>query len=82
MSYNEVRKATRLVMEAMDEGALDPRTVADMALNWLSEAEVEEMARQNDLLFILDDDEDEDEDDDWDEDGYIPHLGQDDGLPF
>jgi hypothetical protein len=46
-------------MDLMDQDVLDPRQVADLCLNWLSEAEVYEMAQRNDLL--LDEDyEDED----------------------
>lgn len=55
------REVTTRMMDAMDEGLLDPRDVADMALNWLSEADVEEMARQNDLLPYLLYEEDEDD---------------------
>lgn len=66
------RAVTNRIHKAMDEGLLDPRDVADMALNWLSEFDVEEMMRQNDLLPYLgfrdeDDEEiffdDEEEDD-------------------
>jgi hypothetical protein len=34
----------------MDEGLIDPRTVADMALSWLSESSVHEMMLANDLV--------------------------------
>jgi hypothetical protein len=44
----------------MDEGLIDPRTVADMALSWLSESSVHEMMLANDLV------EDEDaEEEEW-----------------
>jgi hypothetical protein len=44
-------------MDMMDEGMIDARAVADMALMWLSESSVAEMMRANDIL------EDEVEDD-------------------
>jgi len=53
------RKYTNKLLEMMDEGLLDPKTVAEMALAWMSEYEVGEMMEANDLL----DDEEEDEDD-------------------
>lgn len=42
-------------LEAMDGGLLDPRTVAEMCLGWLSEDEVEEMCHSNDLFQDEDD---------------------------
>ncbi len=41
------REATVSLHELMDEGVLDARTVADAALNYMSEAEVEDMASDN-----------------------------------
>lgn len=55
------RASTIKVMEMMDEGILDPREVADMALNALSEAEVHQMAQANDLPYFNGQDEDDDE---------------------
>ena len=64
---SDVRKYTNKIHEAMDEGIMDPRDVADAALKYLSESDVEDMARINDWLYFFDEeDEDEDEeDDDW-----------------
>lgn len=59
MRSSNVREFTCRIMELMDMGVLDPRIVADMCLSWLSEADVREMARRNDIL--IDEDEDEDE---------------------
>jgi len=50
----------------MDEGILDARTIADAALSYMSESEVADMARINDLLFDEEDLE-EDEDPCWDD---------------
>lgn len=49
-SYTKVRPSTTRLMEMMDEGLIDPRTVADMALSWLSESSVHEMMLANDLV--------------------------------
>lgn len=54
---NHARKMTTAVMEAMDNGLLDPRDVADMALNWLSESDVDEMVRRNDIMPFDDEEE-------------------------
>jgi hypothetical protein len=49
-SYTKVRPSTTRLLEMMDEGLIDPRTVADMALSWLSESSVHEMMLANDLV--------------------------------
>ncbi len=63
-SRNNPRKSTTKLMDMMDEGVLDPREVADMCLNWLSEAEVDDMARRNDIEGFRGEDEDDEDDDD------------------
>ena len=62
----DVREWTNKVCEAMDEGMLDPRAVADMCMSYMSEWDVEDMCRVNDLKEYLDPgcDDDEDEEDD------------------
>lgn len=60
-SRNNPRKSTTKLMDMMDEGFLDPREVADMCLNWLSEAEVDDMARRNDIEGFRGEDEDDDD---------------------
>jgi hypothetical protein len=42
----------------MDDGVMDPKAVAEMCLAYMSEADVEDMMRSNDLL--LDEDEEDD----------------------
>ena len=54
-----VRKITCKLLEQADEGMLSWQTLAECALRYMSEDEVAEMARANELL---DDDEEEDED--------------------
>ncbi len=59
--HRKVRPATNRLIDMMDEGLIDARAVADMALSWLSEHDVAEMMKAND---IIEQDEDEDEEDD------------------
>ena len=60
-SYTKVRPSTTRLLEMMDEGLIDPRTVADMALSWLSESSVHEMMLANDLVADEADEADEEE---------------------
>lgn len=60
-SYTKVRPATCKMLAMMDDGLLDPRTVADMCLSWLSESSVHEMMLANDLVEDTEEDEGEDE---------------------
>lgn len=62
-SYTKVRPATTLLLEMMDEGMIDARTVADMALSWLSESSVHEMMLANDL--VEPEAEDDEEEEEW-----------------
>ena len=65
-SYANVRPATSRLMDMMDEGLIDARAVADMALMWLHEQSVAEMMRSNDLLQEdLEDDGQPDEAQEW-----------------
>jgi len=55
--YNapDVRKMTNKLHEMMDEQMLDPRAVADAALKYMSEDDVADMARINELIYDDDD---------------------------
>jgi hypothetical protein len=55
--HRKVRPATNRLIDMMDEGLIDARAVADMALSWLSEYDVAEMMKANDI--IEQDEEDE-----------------------
>jgi len=55
-----VRKATVAILELMDEGVLDPRLLAAACLSYMSEADVADMARVNELLTEDEDEEEED----------------------
>jgi hypothetical protein len=52
------REYTTKLLNMMDEGLISAEAVAEMALAYMSEAEVEDMMRVNDILL---DEEDEDE---------------------
>lgn len=47
----EVRQATNTVRELAEEGMISWRDLAEMALSWMSEDDVAEMARANDILY-------------------------------
>ena len=53
-----VRNTTNKVLSLADEGLISYRTLAEMALKWMSEDDVAEMARANEL-FIDDEDDEE-----------------------
>ena len=56
----DVRKNTNRLLEMIDEQLLDPRDVVMMCVKWMSEDEVTEMCRVNEVFY---DEEDEDDDD-------------------
>ena len=45
-----MRKYTNMVMDMMEEGVITPQAVADMCLAYMSEDDVEDMCRANDIL--------------------------------
>lgn len=51
------RKITKKLVEMMEDGSLDPEVVAKAALNYMSEADVEDLAEQEG--FIEDEDVEE-----------------------
>lgn len=51
-----MRDYTRKMIDAVNDGRLDPLEVVAMALNWLSEADVKEMCHANDLFLSGDND--------------------------
>ena len=54
-----MRTQTTRLLEMMDEGVISAQAIAEMALSYMSEDDVADMMRANDIL----DEEDEDEDD-------------------
>lgn len=56
------REYTTKLLDAIEQGLLSPQAVVEMAVSYMSESEVHDMMRVNDLLYYLDA-EDEEEDD-------------------
>ena len=52
---SDIRKATNKLLEMDDNGLLSPTTVITMCLKWMSEDDVAEMCKANEIEF----DEDE-----------------------
>ncbi len=63
-SYAKIRPETTRLIEMMDEGMIDARAVADMALSWLSESDVKGMMQANDIA-TTDQAEDEEAEEEW-----------------
>ena len=57
-----VREYTTKLLEMMDEGLISAEAVAEMALAYMSEDDVKDMVRSNDLMPWLEDDEDDEPD--------------------
>lgn len=55
------RKYTAALLDAVDEGIMDKDSLIRDLVGWMSEADVQEFVRSNDLMPWLEDDE-EDED--------------------
>ncbi len=64
------RKYTNLLLDAIEQGLLSPQAVVEMAVSYMSESDVEDMMRVNDLLYYLEPEEDEEPDCDDGDDGY------------
>ncbi|NCX05325.1 MAG: hypothetical protein EBY81_06540 [Verrucomicrobia bacterium] len=60
-TYARSRPATTRLLDMMDNGEIDARAVADMALMWLAESDVKEMMLANDLVERDEDEEDEED---------------------
>jgi len=56
-----MRQATNKLIDMMDEGLISAQAVAEMALSYMSEDDVADMMRSNDIL----DEEDDDCEDDF-----------------
>jgi hypothetical protein len=69
-SHRQTRPATNRLIDMLDEGVIDARAVADMALAFMSESEVKQMMQANDIPTT---DQAEDEDDEEaDEEEWTP----------
>ena len=61
-NQRKTREYTCMLYDMMDEGSLDARAVAEMCLAYMSEDEVKDMCRSNDILPADEDEEDEEYD--------------------
>ena len=57
-----VREYTTKLLEMMDEGLISAEAVAEMALAYMSEDDVKDMVRSNDLMPWLENDEEDEPD--------------------
>ena len=76
------RKVTNKLLEMMEEGALDPALLARLALGYMSEDDVRDMAESNELLEDEDLEDDEDEDEEEDADFEAGVEGEPEDLDF
>ena len=60
-----MRQATNKLLEMMDEGLISATAVAEMALSYMSEDDVADMMRANDILEEDEDDGQPDEAQEW-----------------
>jgi hypothetical protein len=51
------RYYTNMLLDAVEQGLVSPRSVMEMTLSYMSESEVEDMMRDNDLLDYLEPEE-------------------------
>jgi hypothetical protein len=63
-----MRRQTNKLIEMMDEGLISAQAVAEMALAYMSEDDVADMMRANDIL-----DEEDEESDPMDDVNYVGH---------
>ena len=63
-NHRKTREYTCMVLDMIDEGSLDAKAVAEMCLAYMSEDEVKDMCRSNDILPADEQDEDEEEESD------------------
>ena len=57
--HRVTRKYTSALLDAVDEGMLDKDSLIQDLLGWMSEADVQEFVRRNDLMPWLEDEEEE-----------------------
>lgn len=62
----QTRKTTAKLLELVEQGVLDPMSVLEAALDYMSEDDVEDMAWSN--QFLSEDEEEDEEESDEDED--------------
>ena len=73
------RQATNRILEMVEEGVLDRDTVIMACLKYMSEAEVADMAHDNEFFYEEEEEEEEDEDED---DGQPSSYDEYQDLPW
>jgi hypothetical protein len=63
-NHRQTRPETNRLIDMLDEGMIDARAVADMALAYMSEHEVKSMMQANDIP-TTDQAEDDEEEEEW-----------------
>ena len=71
-----MREYTTKLLEMMDEGLISGQAIAEMALAYMSEDDVADMMRANDILDEEDDEEDDEENIDIDLDGGVSAVNE------
>ena len=56
-----VRETTNKLLEMIEEDLIDPKEVVMMCLKWMSEEEVTQMCKENDVFWIYEEEEQEDD---------------------
>ena len=56
------REYTTKLLDAIEQGLLSPQAVVEMAVSYMSEDQVHDMMRVNDLLYYLEPEEDDEYD--------------------
>ena len=69
------RETTNRLLEMVDEGVLDARTLALACLKYMSEDDVEDMAVANEFLDFLDEEEHEEDEETENSYDYILNVG-------
>jgi hypothetical protein len=70
-SHRKARQATTKLLEMIDDGLLSERNVLLAALNYLSEADVLDMAEREGYFETGEDEEEEEDDDPLDDFNYV-----------
>ena len=61
-NHRKTREYTCMLLDMLEQGVIDAQSVAEMCLAYMSEDEVKDMCRSNDILPADEDEEDEEYD--------------------
>jgi hypothetical protein len=64
-NHRQTRPETNRLIDMLDEGSIDARAVADMALAYMSEHEVKSMMQANDIPTTEQAEDEEEEEEEW-----------------